>query len=185
MCVCERLLDSYYVRVRVHMHNSHGRWEQYLCQWERERERKVIYPVVCSHGYYHDVGQAGLLSPWRASLSHSIKVGLADESLHSMLLVQTHQPTHQPVKQSVIQSDRDRDVSHCISTLGGSGLCGWGLHVLIVSDCSQTLFQPSMSHQRLAVYDVIWWPLAPTHRLSYKHMGCSLNFSRPRRLWLK
>lgn len=99
-----------------------------------ERERKAKYPGVCSHGYYHDVGGAGLLSPSCASLSHSLKVALADESLHSMLLARTPQPTH-PASQSVSQSDRDRDVSHCISTLGGSGLCGWGLHVLIVSDC--------------------------------------------------
>lgn len=70
-----------------------------------EKEKKAKYPGVCSHGYYHDVGGAGLLSQSCASLSHSLKVALADESLHSMLLAQTHQPTH-PASQSARQGRR-------------------------------------------------------------------------------
>lgn len=37
-------------------------------------EKKNKYPGVCSHGYYHDVGGAALLSPSSASLLHSLKV---------------------------------------------------------------------------------------------------------------
>lgn len=77
--------------------------ENNICVSGRERERKAKYPGVCSHGYYHDVGGAGLLSPSCASLSHSLKVALADESLHSMPLAQTHQPT-QPASQPVSQT---------------------------------------------------------------------------------
>lgn len=53
-------------------------------------DRKNKYPGVCSHGYYHDVGGAGLLSPSCASLLHSLKVALANESLYSMPLPQTY-----------------------------------------------------------------------------------------------
>ena len=53
-------------------------------------DRKNKYPGVCSHGYYHDVGGAGLLSPSFASLLHSLKVALANESLYSMPLPQTY-----------------------------------------------------------------------------------------------
>lgn len=57
-------------------------------------ERKNKYPGVCSHGYYHDVGGAGLLSPSCASLLHSLKgergVVLANESLCSMPLPKTN-----------------------------------------------------------------------------------------------
>lgn len=95
-------------------------------------ERKNKYPGVCSHGYYHDVGGVGLLSPSCASLLHSLKVALANESLHDMPLPQTYYNPY-----STDRHVMSSQIFPLYKHIKGSELFRQGSDVLIAPDASQ------------------------------------------------